>query len=592
MRIPARLLCFRRAGAVVALALAWTPAPGVAQLISPGRLSSAHAGLEGIRNCTQCHELRKSGISPSLCLSCHEPLARRIQGRKGFHATLPDQACATCHKEHLGADFALVRLDTLSFDHTRTGYALDGAHVTASCRACHAPANVADAGVRAFKTDHGVVRRTFLGLSSRCAACHEADAPHAGQFADRACSDCHDTQTWKEAGSFDHDRAPFPLTGEHRSLECGACHAAEPRPGTAVSMVRYLGVRHEGCADCHEDRHRGAMPGRCEGCHDTSGWKNLDRKRLESSFDHRATGFALVGRHAGAPCAACHGTQASAALKGIHVSFKAGTEGHAFPRPLSKGCLACHEDEHAGAMPGACEACHTQSGWRRVERARLEASFQHDSTGFALEGRHTSLSCASCHHPETLPATVGIEITYAADTRARAFPRPETRASGCLSCHQDRHRGVFTHSPGGADCAGCHGQAAWLPTGYDVARHNRDAGFRLEGAHAVVACAECHTPSGRMPSFRQGGSRCETCHQEASPHGDQFEGRSCDACHGTDSFRIAQFAHDTTLFPLDGAHARALCGACHTSEPGPSGIPRIRYRPLGTECRSCHGGRS
>jgi hypothetical protein len=577
--------------ATLAIVGAGAPTGSAGQLISPGKLSSAHSALEGIRNCTQCHELRKQGISQALCLSCHEPLARRMEAERGFHAGLADKACGTCHKEHFGQDFALVRLDTLTFDHERAGYTLDGAHTAATCRDCHVPRNVTDPGVRAFKSDHAALDRTFLGLSDRCATCHEVDSPHREQFADRACSDCHETAGWKEPTAFDHQRTDFPLTGEHGGVACVDCHTAETRPGGGVAFVTYVGVAHGRCNDCHEDQHGGAMPGRCDACHTTDGWQSLDRGRMELTFDHRATGFALDGRHATAPCASCHAPGPSGIRAGLHLTFPPGEAGKAFPPPVAEGCLSCHDDGHRGVMPRDCQACHTTAGWRRVERSRVEASFDHASTGFVLEGRHAAAPCSSCHGaaPPSLPD--GIHVTFVPGAEG-PFPAPQGDLQGCLACHQDRHEGVFTDSPAGAECRACHSASAWAPAQYDAARHNREAGFALEGAHAVVACVDCHKPVDGLPSFGLDDGACASCHESGSPHGVQFQDRSCGACHGVDSFAIAHFDHDTTRFPLDGAHERASCGACHLAETDPSGTARIRYRPLATACRDCHGSPS
>jgi hypothetical protein len=484
---------------LLALSVACAPRPAAAQLISPGKLSSAHADLEGIRHCTKCHELRKQGISSSLCLDCHEPLARRMEADEGFHASLPDKACATCHKEHFGVDFALVRLDTTTFEHDRTGFGLEGKHAEQGCRDCHKPSLITDADVRAEKGAHDALDRTFLGLPTACVSCHEGDTPHGRQFEGRACSQCHDVGGWDEAARFDHRETRYPLTGKHLDVACTGCHQATDRPGSSVPYVQYTGVTATRCNDCHEDEHDGAMPGACSSCHATSGWTNVNRRRVESAFDHATTGFVLEGRHAAAPCASCHDAGAQKRLEGIRIRFQKGT-------------------------------------------------------------------------------------------RNRAFPRPE--AGSCLACHEDRHEGVFADVKGAGDCAGCHGQDAWLPADYDAARHNREAPFKLEGAHMAVACVDCHVPDGGVPRFRLQASSCGDCHQEKSPHGNQFEGRSCDECHNVKSFKIPDFDHDATRFPLDGAHAGAPCGACHKTEKGPQGAPMVRYRPLGTDCRDCHGGAS
>lgn len=500
-RVP-RTVRRRPGGGWLVLLLLLHAGQAHAQLISPGKLSSAHADLEGIRGCTQCHVLRKAGVSAELCLACHTPLRDRIASRAGYHASLPpDQGCASCHKEHFGADFALVRLDTLAFDHAATGYVLEERHAGGACRDCHSPELVADPDVRAFKAEHGALDRTFLGLPTACASCHQADSPHERQFADVTCDACHDTGGWEEARRFDHDRAAYVLTGRHRRVACSGCHASTA-PSGGVGVVRYRGVRAEACTDCHEDEHDGAMPGRCEGCHDTSGWERVDRARVESTFDHRATGF-------------------------------------------------------------------------------------------PLEGSHAAASCAACHDPLRVDGAAGLAIRFRAGTERRSFPVPETGSGSCLACHADPHEFVFAERGDGGDCRSCHGQEGWLPADFDAARHDVETAFALEGAHEVVACDGCHLPSaGSAPDFRPASGTCADCHARGSedPHAGQFAGRDCASCHDQDSFLVEAFDHTRTRFPLEGAHAGTPCASCHAVERGPTRREVVRYRPLGTACLDCHGG--
>jgi hypothetical protein len=577
--------------AVLAMALVLcSPAGAGAQLISPGKLSSAHAHLFGIRDCTQCHELRTPGISEELCLKCHTPLADRLRAEKGFHSSLQDRACGTCHKEHFGEDFALVRIDTLAFDHQETGYSLEGSHIRVTCRSCHNVDHLVDAAVRTFKAEGGGLERTFLGLAPSCASCHEEDAPHEGQFARRECSDCHDPGAWDEARPFDHETTAYPLRGEHERVTCDMCHETTHRAEGRPDLVQYADVAHGRCNDCHEDQHRGAMPGQCVGCHTTEGWGELDKNYLETSLNHRAMGFPLEGRHGEAPCASCHTVGQARGLQGIHLTFQAGTQGNAYPTPEAAECVSCHEDEHDGFMSPGCQACHTPAGWEEVDPEGLAASFDHGSTGYDLEGRHADASCDACHDAEVAGSIEGLQLAFEPGTELSAFPGPGY--DNCMACHQNRHQGTFQDAPSGPECRGCHGVHGWSPASFDAGRHDQETRFRLEGAHAVVACVDCHLPSEAPPTFSVEGTDCAACHREGDPHGEQFIGRACNACHNTHSFDIPQFDHDRTRFPLDGAHEGAACPACHVAEMNSAGTSIILYSPLAMECRDCHGGSS
>lgn len=490
---------------VAGTATLFAASPAAGQLISPGKLAAPHAELEGIRNCTKCHQLGRRGVSRDLCLDCHTPLGARLSRDAGFHASLAEPDCASCHKDHFGVEFELVKLDTLAFDHDRTGHVLEGAHAQAGCRTCHTPSAVADPEVRRVKSERGGLDRTFLGLRTGCLDCHGGDDPHAGTFPGQDCTDCHGQVDWAGADGFDHADTPYPLTGRHRQVECTGCHvdlpprAAGGRWGTGVEL-RFDGLAAGACTDCHaaDDPHGGAMAGPCSSCHGTSGWRGVDRSRVESSFDHTTTGFDLIGAHGALACASCHDAAAAGRLDGIALTFDPASRGHAFPRPAS---------------------------------------------------------------------------------------------DRCMSCHVDRHEGLFDDRPGGPECAECHGVAEWLPADYDLTRHNAEAAFRLEGAHAVVPCVTCHeTPDGALRFDVGVPDGCTTCHAVDDPHGEQFADRTCDSCHGIDAFAPVTVDHDATRYPLDGAHVDLDCASCHRAEPDGAGGTRIRYRPLGTECRDCHGG--
>lgn len=515
------------------------PLPLGAQLISPGKLSRPHAELEGVRQCTACHELRKPGASAPRCLQCHELLRTRIAAGRGYHASVKDRNCGECHKEHFGREFELVRLDTASFEHAETGFVLRGAHVRVDCGACHSATLVKAADVRAHPGGAAFLGRTMLGLPTDCAGCHAADDAHGPQFRGRACEDCHGEADWARAERFDHDRTAYPLTGRHRQVACEGCHVAERVGGAA--RTRYAGVESGSCQSCHQDAHAGTMGAQCSSCHVTDGWDRVLRAAVEGRFDHARTRFPLEGRHAAVDCAGCHGKPAPRTAT-IAIRYAPGTERATFPRPAAVDCAACHVDHHRGELRGsragvACEGCHTDRGWTPVtyDIAR------HERTAFPLTGAHVATPCGACH-VQTGPR--GASLTLRLPDRE------------CVACHRadDPHEGRF----GAQSCASCHVTETFRVREFD---------------HALAR-----------------GAACGSCHRTDDPHGGQFEGADCASCHVTETFRVASFDHARTRFPLAGAHLRVACAACHRSEPRPDGATMVRYRPLGVECTDCHGG--
>ncbi len=220
-----------------------------AQLVSPGGLSTAHASLEGLTHCRDCHRLGVRGADRQRCLDCHRPLARRIVAGTGLHASFRDPACAECHREHFGAGFALVRFDTATFDHARTGFTLRQAHDTLACSRCHRPALIAAADVRQYLARNPEAR-SYLGLGAGCPSCHARDDPHGRQFRSRRCDQCHDEGRWADFSRFDHSRTRYPLTGEHVTVPCSQCHFHQRR-GDPRSPIRNVGLAFARCTACH-----------------------------------------------------------------------------------------------------------------------------------------------------------------------------------------------------------------------------------------------------------------------------------------------------------------------------------------------------
>jgi hypothetical protein len=93
-----------------------------------------------------------------------------------------------------------------------------------------------------------------------------------------------------------------------------------------------------------------------------------------------------------------------------------------------------------------------------------------------------------------------------------------------------------------------------------------------------------------VAAFKNTSMACASCHKDV--HLGQ-EGAACETCHSIQlaKFALADFAHTKTRFALVGRHESLACAQCHKSETGvfPSGPgTAVRYKGVGTECRSCH----
>jgi hypothetical protein len=461
--------------------------------------------------------------------------------------------------EHQGADAEIVfwgRAGRAAFDHGLTGYALEGRHRALDCPACHQPK------YRSRAHPLAAAARTFLGLERPCRACH-ADA-HAGEFGGRECASCHTLDAFRPAPRFDHGRSAYPLTGRHEAVACTKCHPAAggAAGGRPASSRRFKGLSFKECSDCHPDAHRGRFGAACANCHDTRGWRGARR----AGFDHARTAFPLRDRHAQVACDRCH------------------TPGRPLRLPFAR-CADCHADSHQGqfarrADRGRCEACHDEKGFSPARYALDE----HQQSGYPLEGAHLAVACNACHRPGSEPGP-GLAVRRA-PTRS---PAPFRFASKrCHDCHRDPHRGEVAGHVKAGGCEACHTVESWRAASFD---HDRTR-FALAGGHARAPCAACHRGKGEAAgALRLAGlpTTCAGCHQD--PHQGQFarEGRPapCERCHTGQDLGASRFAHAKTAWPLDGAHARLPCAACHRLETR-AGVAYVRYRPLPTTCRGCH----
>lgn len=271
----------------------------------------------------------------------------------------------------------------------------------------------------------------------------------------------------------------------------------------------------------------------CENCHTFTSWKPI---RNIPEFDHDKTKFPLRGLHTNLSCRQCHSSL---------VFSNAGTK-----------CADCHADIHRRQFGANCESCHTVKGWQ----ISMKSINQHTNR-FPLMGAHRTLDCESCHKGAGSGQYVGL-------------------STDCYSCHAKDYKAAQPdHAASGfsTNCQDCHTMDTFFGAKVDHAKF----GFPLTGAHATLACTQCHI-GGR---FKGTPADCFSCHAKdyngtTNPsHVSAGFSTTCQSCHTTLAWTPATFNHNLTKFPLTGAHTTVPCASCHVGG---------KYAGTPTDCYSCH----
>lgn len=272
----------------------------------------------------------------------------------------------------------------------------------------------------------------------------------------------------------------------------------------------------------------------CSDCHTSESWDNL---RPDIKFDHAQTGFNLIGAHKQADCAACH---------------KDSVFSH-----IGTACLDCHADHHQGQLRTDCAECHTPRDWQ----PRQELLLQHAERGFPLTGAHAATDCEACHQGHSRLEYIGTP-------------------TNCEACHTSELHGVtdpdHTQAAFQDGCERCHNAAfgTWARTTYD-----HPSSFPLTGAHQTLPCNACHAAG-----FVGTATQCFACHSSEFAATDNPDHEAagfsteCQTCHTTVAWEPASFDHNSTAFPLNGAHLTADCMACHADG----------FAGTATQCFACH----
>ena len=197
----------------------------------------------------------------------------------------------------------------------------------------------------------------------------------------------------------------------------------------------------------------------------------------------------------------------------------------------------------------------SQTKEEQIGQALIKA---HDNTSFPLVGGHRDVECGACHLKGVIGGT------------------PES----CEACHWTRKQDDPYQLQLGMQCAKCHTPESWKMLASSTWNHETETGFRLDGGHGALECAQCHTSG----SFGGVTTECYVCHssqfQTAKRPDHTAAGfpTDCELCHvGGGQWEGADFEH--TSFTLNGQHAVADCALCH---------PNGQYTGTPSTCASCH----
>ncbi|MEJ2758482.1 MAG: cytochrome c3 family protein [Anaerolineales bacterium] len=496
------------------------------KMFSPGELNAQSTGLEtgGVQShadlsedCAACHTAPWSAEKmTNRCLDCHQDVIEQLKDLSSLHgavmAGFDSIDCKDCHTDHHGVDGKLTEILSMDFPHELVGFSLM-AHRQIDwerdvvCQDCHQDSF-----------------RDFEQIA--CQNCHEqVDASFMSEHNDMFglnCRACHDgIETLGK--DFDHNKMTFPLEGKHANVSCEECHQG------AVSLVDLKQVG-TACENCHlkDDVHTGAMGTQCATCHTPVNWN-------ETTFDHRITGFLLIGGHDGLACDNCH----------VDKTYQG----------ANPACISCHaaDEPHNGQFGTDCAACHVVTTWSDIHFTH-NASFAQDCQScHAVDkpANHYPGQCSACHSTNAWkPASFDHQVAGATDCQScHAVDKPANHYSGqCSACHSTNawKPASFNHQVAGAtDCISCHSN-------------------KKPANHFSGQCSACHSTNAWKPaSFNHkvaGATDCISCHSGNKP-ANHFSGQ-CSQCHSTNAWKPASFKHD---FPLNHGGANSQCTLCHTN---------------------------
>jgi len=243
-------------------------------------------------------------------------------------------------------------------------------------------------------------------------------------------------------------------------------------------------------------------------------WENR-QKIISTDFDHKLTGYPLLGEHAKVKCEDCHKN-----IKDFRVTPKEGLmPSFSMEKVINKDfCYSCHKKDddgekgHKGEYGKNCASCHTlgvgfEKGWKVLLPKIRE---YHNDKKHELVGEHKKTPCAKCH----------LSIPFS--------KKPEETT--CYYCHEKLDKKFHDQSLG-KKCEDCHTPESFRKSSFD----HQKTKYPLNHSHKKVKCQKCHPQwdAGRnRPKIYKslGNVGCFDCHAKDDVHHGTFQ-KNCGVCH-------------------------------------------------------------
>ena len=237
-------------------------------------------------------------------------------------------------------------------------------------------------------------------------------------------------------------------------------------------------------------------------------------KAIETQFDHKLTGYPLLGAHAKAKCQDCHKN-----IKDFAVGDKEGLmPSFSMEKLINKDfCYSCHKKDdqgkkgHQGAFGKNCASCHTMGGSEKGWKALLyNIRNHHDDPKHELVGQHKKTTCQKCH--TSIPFKM------------------KTEDSTCFRCHENLDKKIHELSLG-KKCESCHTPVSFRKSTFD----HQKTKFPLKYTHKKTGCQKCHSQwdeGKQKPKIYKSlaNSVCFDCHARDDVHHGTFK-NDCARCH-------------------------------------------------------------